>query len=122
MKLVNIIPVILISIFINSIYSQNDYCGTNDNPSLNVANSNSSCNFFDHTNYSASINENYLNSFPQVSIDLVIWGYENLDGDKTISQEDANNILESLNNVYGEFNICFNLIHFNHIVSNLGYN
>lgn len=86
---------------INTIYAQDDYCGTDDSPPQNVTNPNNSCNIFDTSNYSASIDENYLNSFDQVSFDLVIWGLEKTDGTQSINQEDAHNMLEYLNSVYG---------------------
>jgi hypothetical protein len=118
---VNKIYFILFLFCINIIYAQVDYCGTDDNPASNLNDNNNSCSIHNLSNYSASIDENYLSTFSQVSLDLVIWGFEKTDGTQSINQEDAHNMTEFLNSVYGEFNICFNLIKFDHIISDEGY-
>ncbi|SDZ77523.1 zinc-dependent metalloprotease family protein [Psychroflexus halocasei] len=114
MKLRKLILLIAL-IFSATIYSQNSICGTQNGKTLNpetVINSGI---------YSASTDENYLNTFPQRNLNIAIWGIERTDGLQSISQLDAYNMMEYLNGVYNEFNVCFNLMHFGYIVSDEHY-
>lgn len=117
MKLINTISIFLITILFNPIYAQNDYCGTDDNPPQNTTNSNNSCNIYNPSNYSASVDENYLNSFGSITIDLKIWGLQNDNGNVSMTAHNAYNMESFINNVYNELDICFNLVSFEYIES-----
>jgi hypothetical protein len=92
-------------------YAQNIDCGTESNISDFSENSSGS------DIYSFSIDENFLYSFPQRNMNIAIWGIEKTDGSQSISQAEANDMVEYLNSVFNQFNMCFNLIHFDYIVS-----
>lgn len=98
-------------------YAQDDICGTVENNNQPFSGQSNNCTAWGHTDFSASIDINYLNSFPQRNMKIAIWGIEKTDGSQSISQADANDMVEYLNNIYNEFNMCFNLIHFGYIVS-----
>lgn len=71
--------------------------------------------------YSYSTDENYLNTFPQRNMNIAIWGIEKTDGTQSISQADVRDMMEYLNAEFNQFNICFNLIHFDYIISDQYY-
>ncbi|GGE34619.1 hypothetical protein GCM10010832_13520 [Psychroflexus planctonicus] len=92
-------------------FAQDDVCGTENDTNEPLINTNNS------STYSFSSDESFLNTFPQRNMNIAIWGIEKTDGVQSISQADAHAMVEYLNAEFNQFNICFNLVHFSHIVS-----
>jgi hypothetical protein len=67
--------------------------------------------------YSFSTDPAYLATFPQRNMNIAIWGIEKTDGSQSISQADAQDMVEYLNEIFNDFNMCFSLIYFGYIVS-----
>lgn len=112
MKLTTLVLVLVLVFFLPFLtFSQDDICGTVTDPAVYSTSTNSS------SIYSFSTDENFLNTFPQRNINIAIWGIEKTDGAQSISQTDAQNMVDYLNNIFNEFNMCFNLIHFDYIIS-----
>ena len=98
-----------------AMFAQDDVCATEydmNEPLSNTSNS---------SIYSFSTDPAYLATFPQRNINIAMWGIEKTDGTQSISQTQAYDLIEALNNEFNSFNICFNLVHFNYFVSDEHY-
>ena len=76
-----------------------EYCATKD---LTTQNS---------TDYTQSIDIEYLESFPRRSFDIYFWDVRKDDGTSNheFEKEDYLNAIENINTIYSKFDICFNL-------------